>query len=207
MVSFDFSGSGMSEGDWVTLGYFEQHDVADVLAYLRSNGEHGEKKKPVVKSLSVVLLSQLMIARGPLSLSEHMRATTLSRLFWCCCCQCLSGVHTGMASRYLLWGRSMGAASALLYAARYPNSDLCGLILDSPFCSFRRLARDLVTEGQVWRWYNDRSSSSSSSERQGFLSFSLLLISRLVFVVLCQWEAKLPNGGFAGAPPPPDPCA
>lgn len=43
----------------------------------------------------------------------------------------------------------MGAASALLYAARYPNSDLCGLILDSPFCSFRRLARDLVVEGQV----------------------------------------------------------
>lgn len=39
VVSFDFSGSGMSEGDWVTLGYFEQHDVADVLAYLRSNGE------------------------------------------------------------------------------------------------------------------------------------------------------------------------
>lgn len=43
----------------------------------------------------------------------------------------------------------MGAASALLYAERYPNSDLCGLILDSPFCSFKRLARDLVTEGQV----------------------------------------------------------
>lgn len=39
VVSFDFSGSGMSEGDFVTLGYFEQHDVADVLAYLRSNGE------------------------------------------------------------------------------------------------------------------------------------------------------------------------
>lgn len=57
--------------------------------------------------------------------------------------------RAGMASRYLLWGRSMGAASALLYAARYPNSDLCGLILDSPFCSFRRLARDLVIEGQV----------------------------------------------------------
>lgn len=57
----------------------------------------------------------------------------------------------GMASRYLLWGRSMGAASALLYAARYPTSDLCGLILDSPFCSFGRLARDLVTEGQVRR--------------------------------------------------------
>lgn len=92
VVAFDFSGSGLSEGDWVTLGYFEQHDVADVLAYLRSNG---------------------------------------------------------MANRYLLWGRSMGAASALLYAERYPNSDLCGLILDSPFCSFKRLAKDLVTQGEV----------------------------------------------------------
>ncbi|CAN0286887.1 unnamed protein product, partial [Discosporangium mesarthrocarpum] len=39
VVAFDFSGSGMSEGEWVTLGYFEQHDVADVLAYLRSNSE------------------------------------------------------------------------------------------------------------------------------------------------------------------------
>lgn len=54
-----------------------------------------------------------------------------------------------MANRYLLWGRSMGAASALLYAERYPNSDLCGLILDSPFCSFKRLAKDLVTQGEV----------------------------------------------------------
>ena len=54
-----------------------------------------------------------------------------------------------MANRYLLWGRSMGAASALLYAGCYPNSDLCGLILDSPFCSFGRLAKDLVTEGQA----------------------------------------------------------
>lgn len=45
MVSFDFSGSGMSEGDWVTLGYFEQHDVADVLAYLRSNGKIHESGK------------------------------------------------------------------------------------------------------------------------------------------------------------------
>lgn len=42
MVAFDFSGSGLSEGDWVTLGYFEQHDVADVLAYLRSNGESSD---------------------------------------------------------------------------------------------------------------------------------------------------------------------
>ena len=47
----------------------------------------------------------------------------------------------------------MGAASALLYAACYPNSDLCGLVLDSPFSSFRRLARDLVTGGQVKKYF------------------------------------------------------
>ncbi|CAM9278495.1 unnamed protein product, partial [Ectocarpus fasciculatus] len=92
VVSFDFSGSGMSEGDFVTLGFLEQHDVADVLAYLRGNR---------------------------------------------------------MASRYIVWGRSLGAAAALLYAGRYPDSDLCGLILDSPFCSFRHLTKDLLTNGQV----------------------------------------------------------
>ncbi|CAM9137358.1 unnamed protein product [Ectocarpus fasciculatus] len=47
-----------------------------------------------------------------------------------------------------------GAAAALLYAGRYPDSDLCGLILDSPFCSFRHLAKDLLTDGQARQWYS-----------------------------------------------------
>ena len=42
-----------------------------------------------------------------------------------------------------LWGRSMGAATALLYAAtRDPN--VTALILDSPFQSLRQLALDVV---------------------------------------------------------------
>ncbi|CAM9955954.1 unnamed protein product [Choristocarpus tenellus] len=92
VVAFDFSGSGMSDGDFVTLGYFEQHDVADVLAYLRSNN---------------------------------------------------------MSHKFVLWGRSMGAASALLYAGRYDTEALSGMILDSPFASFEALARDLVSQGQI----------------------------------------------------------
>ena len=33
---FDFAGSGLSEGKFVTLGYFEQDDVATVVEYLDS---------------------------------------------------------------------------------------------------------------------------------------------------------------------------
>lgn len=34
---FDFSGSGMSEGDYVSLGYHEEQDLRDVLNHLRSS--------------------------------------------------------------------------------------------------------------------------------------------------------------------------
>jgi alpha-beta hydrolase superfamily lysophospholipase len=36
VFSFDFSGCGHSEGDWVTLGYKEQDDLQTVIDYLRS---------------------------------------------------------------------------------------------------------------------------------------------------------------------------
>lgn len=38
VFSFDFSGCGKSEGDWVTLGHKEQDDLSTVIAYLRSTG-------------------------------------------------------------------------------------------------------------------------------------------------------------------------
>jgi pimeloyl-ACP methyl ester carboxylesterase len=80
VVAFDFSGSGLSGGDWVTLGGNERDDVADVLAHLR-----GER----------------------------------------------------LAARFVIWGRSMGAASALLYAGHYGTEGVTGLVLDSPFSSFK----------------------------------------------------------------------
>jgi pimeloyl-ACP methyl ester carboxylesterase len=92
VAAFDFAGSGHSEGDLVTLGYFEQHDVADVLAHLK---------------------------------------------------------ESKLASHFTIWGRSMGAVAALLYAEQYGCGDLNGLILDSPFSSFKRLCADLVATGQV----------------------------------------------------------
>ena len=60
MCSFDFSGTGLSEGEYVSLGAHEQFDVLDVL--------------------------------------DHV-------------CQ-----NYGM-SKYILWGRSMGAAAAIKFSS------------------------------------------------------------------------------------------
>lgn len=38
-------------------------------------------------------------------------------------------------SKIGLWGRSMGAVTALLYA--YIDSSICCLVLDSPFCDLQ----------------------------------------------------------------------
>jgi len=80
LVALDFSGCGHSEGDFITLGWHEQHDVAAVVTHLRAD-----------KNISSIVL----------------------------------------------WGRSMGAATALLYAAGDPN--LAGVIADSSFASLAEL--------------------------------------------------------------------
>jgi pimeloyl-ACP methyl ester carboxylesterase len=36
ICSFDFSGAGFSEGDYVTLGYFEKDDIKAVVDFLRN---------------------------------------------------------------------------------------------------------------------------------------------------------------------------
>lgn len=64
LLSFDFSGSGKSEGDYVSLGAFEKDDLQCVVEYLRA---------------------------------------------------------TGTTSTIALWGRSMGAATALLHGERDPS--------------------------------------------------------------------------------------
>jgi hypothetical protein len=86
VVSFDFAGCGLSEGEYISLGWHEKDDLAAAL--------------------------------------EHIRGT-------------------GLVSAILLWGRSMGASSAVLQASRDPS--LAGLILDSPFASLEQVALELVT--------------------------------------------------------------
>ena len=89
VLSFDFCGSGHSEGEYVSLGYYEREDLDSVISFLR--------KSEQVSSLA-------------------------------------------------LWGRSMGAATALMYASRDPT--ISCMILDSAFTDLQRLSQEIVEKGR-----------------------------------------------------------
>lgn len=90
LFAFDFAGSGKSEGNYVSLGWWEKEDLRLVLDYLAKN--------------------------------EHV-------------------------SKVAVWGRSMGAVTALLHQIHYDNPIVDALVLDSPFSSFCSLADELVIKG------------------------------------------------------------
>lgn len=85
MFCFDFAGCGSSEGDYISLGWYERDDVAMIIDHLRT----------------------------------QRRVSTVA-----------------------LWGRSMGAATALLHADRDPS--IAGIVLDSPFSDLTKLVNELV---------------------------------------------------------------
>jgi len=92
----DFAGSGLSDGEYLSLGYYERDDLAVAIDHLR----------------------------------ESNRVTCIG-----------------------LWGRSMGASTALLHADRDPS--IAGLVLDSPFSDLKVLCEELVdgyTNSRVPRW-------------------------------------------------------
>ncbi|KAF4692359.1 hypothetical protein FOZ60_013717 [Perkinsus olseni] len=84
---FDFAGSGKSDGEYVSLGYYEKDDLAAVVEYLR---------------------------------------------------------RSELASTIGLWGRSMGAVTALLHGDRDPS--IAGMVIDSAFQDMRTLATDLAQQ-------------------------------------------------------------
>lgn len=85
LFTFDFAGCGESDGEYISLGWFERDDLAECVEYLRK---------------------------------------------------------TGKVSVIGLWGRSMGAVTALLHADR--DHTIAGMVLDSPFCNLRQLATELA---------------------------------------------------------------
>lgn len=90
VISFDFSGSGQSEGEWVSMGYYEKDDIRTVIDYIH----------------------------------KYLKTS-----------------HIG------IWGRSMGAVSALLYSSQHKTADF--LVLESPFASLRTLCVELVNTHTV----------------------------------------------------------
>jgi pimeloyl-ACP methyl ester carboxylesterase len=82
---FDFQGSGLSEGDYISLGYHEKYQVKNIVDFL--------EKYPGVGEIG-------------------------------------------------LWGRSMGAATSLIYASM--DKRIKAVVADSPFEDFRKLAKEMV---------------------------------------------------------------
>lgn len=89
LCTLDFSGSGKSDGEYVSLGCHEKDDLQTLIRHLRDSG------------------------------------TT---------------------SKIALWGRSMGAATALLHARR--DATLACMICDSSFSSLVALAENMVEMGR-----------------------------------------------------------
>jgi pimeloyl-ACP methyl ester carboxylesterase len=85
VFAFDFAGSGHSEGNFVSLGHFEQEDLQVVADFL---------------------------------------------------------LDTGVASTLGVWGRSMGAATALMHGGT--SSNISAYVFDSPFADLEQLALELV---------------------------------------------------------------
>ena len=87
LFTVDLPGCGHSEGEYISLGYYESYDVGVIVDFL-----------------------------------ENLPGTG------------------GVA----LWGRSMGAATALIYAHR--DKRIKAICLDSPFANFCRLGRELTKQ-------------------------------------------------------------
>ena len=87
VFAFDFSGCGQSEGEYISLGWYETDDVECVVEYLR---------------------------------------------------------NTNKVSTIGLWGRSMGAVTAIMYGDRDPS--IAGMVMDSPFSSLSILVGELIKD-------------------------------------------------------------
>ena len=86
VFSFDFCGCGKSEGEYISLGYYEKEDVHCIVEYL-------------LKSKKV--------------------------------------------SKIGLWGRSMGAVTAIMYSNKHPEL-IDAIVLDSGFYSLKILIDELI---------------------------------------------------------------
>ena len=84
ICTFDFEGSGYSEGEYISLGYHEKYQVKNVVDFV--------EKYPGVGEIG-------------------------------------------------LWGRSMGAATTLIYASM--DERIKAIVVDSPFSDFRRVAKEM----------------------------------------------------------------
>jgi len=90
LFCFDWAGCGQSEGEYISLGWYEREDLASVVEHLRQS-----------------------MYNGPIG----------------------------------LWGRSMGAVSALMHVER--DATLAAVCVDSPFISLRLLIEEVAKSDRL----------------------------------------------------------
>lgn len=138
VFAFDFSGSGLSEGKFVSLGYYESWDLKCVVDYLRSTNK--------VNSLGI-------------------------------------------------WGRSMGASSAILYASCDPYISL--LVLDSPFVSLKKTSCELFSSLKIFPESFFKSMFKYTRKIiQATANFDIEEVTPVKYVSQCRMPAVFLHGRF-----------
>lgn len=98
--------------------------------------------------------------------------------------------------RFILWGRSMGAVTAIIYASECPE-DLDFLVLDSPFADLEELLKELVDKhfflGEVFIGFFLYMFGDDIKKRIGFdiselkpVEFCPRITTNLAFVLACN---------------------
>ena len=142
----------MSEGKYISLGVYEKDDVVAVVDYLRSEG-HTSKvfffsffflfspfRTLSLAFLNSNLFSLFFFLSPSLSLFSPLSPLLLFLFF----------SFSLSKKQIVLWGRSMGAATALMYCGDTKVDEMVvGMILDSPFASLNELAHDIVGKFQL----------------------------------------------------------
>lgn len=125
VCAFDFTGSGLSEGVVWNDSFDQSNSYAGDIVTLGTN-EQEDLKEVVAYLRSTGRISKIgMNALAvPFSVDQPMELGLIL-------VQCQG-----------LWGRSMGAVSCLLYAARDPS--MAGMVLDSPFSSLPELIVEIA---------------------------------------------------------------
>jgi len=181
VCSLDFTGSGLSDGDYVSLGYYERYDLECVLQYLQTRYPH----------LEIVLWGRSMGASTALM---HASAKTRDILFYH---QTVEQIQNERLHNNGLNNNNDTTTTTNDSIAEQEepptlqsldrgegvvdpdssNAVLKGLILDSPFASLVQLCEELV----------ERARSQGAVLPSLLISVALSLISRSV-----QKEARFP---------------
>ena len=137
VFSFDFCGCGQSEGDYISLGYYEKQDVHCIIEYL-------------IKSKKV--------------------------------------------SKIGLWGRSMGAVTAIMYANEHPSL-IDAMVLDSGFYSLKILIDELIgTKIKLPRFILDKVLKMVKETIKEKANFELDIIEPYIYAKNCLVPAFFCHG-------------